>query len=57
MDLGACPKTHSQKLKTEYEAAVARNESDNPEESADAVSPEERTFSPLDLATPVAGSR
>lgn len=42
MDLGACPKTHSQKLKVEYEAALERSKSDNPEESADAVSPSER---------------
>ncbi|EGF99112.1 uncharacterized protein MELLADRAFT_45811, partial [Melampsora larici-populina 98AG31] len=41
MDLGACAKTHSQKLKGEYEAALARSQSDDPEESADTVSPSE----------------
>ncbi|POW02715.1 hypothetical protein PSTT_11619 [Puccinia striiformis] len=42
MDLGACAKTHSQKLKGEYEAALKRNESDDPEESTEIVSPQER---------------
>jgi hypothetical protein len=42
MDLGACAKTHSQKLKGEYEAALKRSQSDNPEESTDIVSPHER---------------
>ncbi|MBW0465538.1 hypothetical protein O181_005253 [Austropuccinia psidii MF-1] len=41
MDLGACPKTHSQKLKGEYEAALSRNQSDDPEESAVTVSRQE----------------
>lgn len=41
MDLGACAKTHSQKLKGEYEAALKRSQSDDPEETADAVSPQE----------------
>lgn len=44
MDLGACAKTHSQKLKGEYEAALARSQSDDPEESAETVSPSERTL-------------
>ncbi|KAI9600225.1 hypothetical protein H4Q26_000002 [Puccinia striiformis f. sp. tritici PST-130] len=39
--LGACAKTHSQKLKGEYEAALKRNESDDPEESTEIVSPQE----------------
>ncbi|OAV96083.1 hypothetical protein PTTG_02108 [Puccinia triticina 1-1 BBBD Race 1] len=41
MDLGACAKTHSQKLKGEYEAALKRSQSDNPEESTEIVSPQE----------------